>query len=118
MSAPHTFAIALPDPPFLQYYKALSIGVAGEYAEHFFGGDWGSLAEQLAPNTYLHIDGFVFVTLHDPVTTITTPFEGAIEHCVLKAGDTFSFTCPAAPGSAVSRARCQSRNHILTLTRR
>ena len=99
-------------------YKALSIGVAGEYLSIFFGGDWGSLAEQLAPNTYLHIEGFTSVTLHDPVTTITAPFDGAIEHCELKSGDTFSFTCPAAPGSAVSRARCQSKNHMLTLTRR
>ena len=118
MPTPHMFAIDLRDPPFLRFYRTLSIGVAGEYVSIFFGGDWGSLAEQLAQDTYLHIEGFASVTLHDPVTTITTPFDGVIEHCVLMSHDPFSYTCPAAPGSAVSRARCRSRNHVLTLTRR
>lgn len=56
-SDPNGFSITLSQPPFLQYYKTLYIGVAGDYVAIYFGGDGVALVEELAPNTYLAVEG-------------------------------------------------------------
>lgn len=116
LTEPNAFSIVLPEPPYLPNYKTLWGGVAGAYVAIYFAGDWGSLLEQLAPNVYGHFEGYASAMVSEPVvTTITTPFDGAIEQCELTPAATFKYVCPS---DAVSRIRCESKNHTLTLTRR
>ena len=113
----HGFSITLSDPPFLPDYKWLWIGVSGDSVSIYFAGDYGSLTERLAPNTYAHFEAFVSATVDDPVTTITAPFDGVVEHCELKPGASFSYACPTN-ADAISRVSCKSTNHLFTLKRR
>ena len=114
----HGFSINLSEPPFLTHYSHISVGVSGNYVSMFFGGDFGSLAEQLAPNTYANYDAFSSATVSGSIVgAITTSFDGLVEHCELKPGASFSYACPTT-GDAISRVSCTSKNHTLTLKRR
>ena len=113
----HGFSITLNDPPFLGTYKWLWIGVSGDFVSIYFGGDYGSLAERLAPNTYAHFDAFASATVDDPVTTISAPLQGVVERCELKPGVSFTYACPTN-ADAISRVSCKSANHRFTLKRR
>ena len=74
--------------------------------------------QQLAPDTYAHFEAYAEATVEGTVLdTVSTTFDGVVEHCELKPGASFSYACPAG-GDAVSRASCRSKNHSLTLTRR
>lgn len=73
------------------------------------------ITERVAADTYFAFGGWALASVATPVSTISTAFEGWIDNCVNPdMGDRYDCT----PGPAVTRARCESRNHQMILTRR
>jgi hypothetical protein len=73
------------------------------------------VAERVAADTYFAFNGRATVSLHPPVSSIDTTFEGWIDACV-NPGMGSRYDC--TPGPTVTRNRCTSRSHRLVLTRR
>ena len=112
----NTRFIAIPGgAPFLADYGAFWIGVAGDYLAFHLDEDEGPrLVEEFASNTYVAIGGVAAATVGPVFSTITAPFDGSIEYCERRSRiDSY----PSCDLPAV-RARCTSKNHRLTLTRR
>lgn len=104
-------------PAFSDNLSLFYLNVAGNFVNVSLGDHTDpGIAERVAPNTYFAFGGWSTVTVAAPVHTITTPFEGWIDHCVLKAPIGTRYDCTAA--NTVTFARCQSKKHQLTLTRR
>ncbi len=111
------FDVTLTGAPFLAGYGSFYLGVAGDYVAIFVGDHGPLVVEQLAPNTYLALDGWTGVSVEGPsVSTISAPFQGSFEYCELKSAMGSYYDCPAA--QVISKARCDSSNHRLVLTRR
>jgi hypothetical protein len=112
------FDVALSGAPFLDEYKSFAIGVAGrDVVFSFDNGEGPELVEQVAPNAYLAVSGFATASVQTSrVSTISAPFEGLIEHCVLNTPMGPLYNC--APGQTIAHAGCPSKNHRLILTRR
>ena len=111
------FNVTLTGASFLAGYGSFYIGVAGDYVAIFVGDHGPLVVEQLAPNTYLALDGWTAVSVEGPsVSTISAPFKGSFEYCDLKSAMGSFYDCPAA--QVISKARCDSSNHRLVLTRR
>jgi len=73
------------------------------------------VTERVAPDTYVAFHGPTTITVRSPVSSISTPFVGWIDYCVNPTmGDRYDCT----PGPSVTRIRCDSARHQLTLTRR
>ena len=111
------FSVTVRGASFLSGYGSFYLGVAGDYVAIFIGDHGPLVVEQLAPNTYLALDGWTAVSVGtSSVSTISTAFEGSFEHCELKSAPGSYYECPSA--QAISKARCESKNHQLLLTRR
>lgn len=112
------FDVALSGAPFLDDYRSFAIGVAGgDVVFSFDSGEGPELVEQVAPNAYLAVSGFATASVQTSrVSTISAPFEGLIEHCVLNMPMGPLYSC--APGQTIAHAGCPSKNHRLILTRR
>jgi hypothetical protein len=111
-----SFSVTVSGAPLLANFDRFSIGVAGDYLGFWLdGGHNASLIEQLAPNTYYAISGAASASVgRSSVSTISTSFDGWIEHCELKSAVGSYSGCSAT----VTRAQCESKNHRLVLTRR
>jgi hypothetical protein len=111
------FLVAFSRPPFLDDYSSFQIGIAGDYVAGGFGDGHGTpgLVEQIATNTYLALDGWFESRVTDG-STIEATFTGLVEYCQSKGPMGANYSCSAA--DAAASARCESRNHRLTLTRR
>ena len=95
----------------------ISLNVAGNFVSVWLGDHTDpGIAERVAPNTYFAFGGGATLTVASPVHAITTPFEGWIDYCALKAPVGARYDCNAE--IAVTFARCNSSRHQLTLTRR
>jgi hypothetical protein len=100
-------------PAGLNYFW---LNVAGSFISVVLGDHTDpGVTERVAPDTYVAFHGPTTVTVESPVSSISTPFVGWIDYCVNPAmGDRYDCT----PGPAITRIRCDSARHQLTLTRR
>jgi hypothetical protein len=99
-----SFDVKLSGATFVDGLDGFGIGVAGDHLGLWLhGGHDPSFVERLAADTYLAFSGSATVSVRaSDVGTISTSLEGWIEYY----------------GPAVERARCDSKDHRLTLTRR
>jgi hypothetical protein len=80
-----------------------------------------ALVEQLSATTYVAFGGGASASVDLSVSTIAASFDGFIDYCVMKAAtelpvEGFLYDC--ASDRALTRTRCESNKHGLTLTRR
>jgi hypothetical protein len=100
-------------PAGLNYFW---LNVAGNFITLVLGDHTDpGVTERVAPDTYVAFHGPATVTVESPVLSISTPFLGWIDYCINPTmGDRYDCT----PGPTVTRTRCDSARHQLTLTRR
>jgi hypothetical protein len=122
-----SFTLIASGVAFLGNLNNFPIGVVGDYLDLWLhGGHDPAVVEQLAPNTYLAFSGNATASVGtSPVSTISMPFDGWIDYCVLKAPMGSTYNCGTSnttgepiPGQATAYAHCESKNHQLILTRR
>ena len=94
------------------------IGVAGNYLQ--FEIDGPAFSESFDPFTYLEIAGVGGTTVEKrAVTTLSIPFSGSFEYCLLKSemgGYNNCYTTPA--DQKIAHAQCLSMNDQMILQRR
>jgi hypothetical protein len=113
------FELTFGGAPFLTNFKTVPLHVAGDYFAVELGDFHGQpgLVEQVAETTYLAFSGSAPVSVGtSTLNSISVPFEGLIEYCVLPAAMGSRYSCE--PVSAGARAQCQSTRHRLVLERR
>ena len=110
------FTVTLTSSRFLQHYNSFTIGVAGNYLAAYLGDAHGSpgLIEQIAPNTYLTLEGMIRASVAD-ASTISSSLDGVVDRCELPTEWGSRYSC--STGDATRRAPCSSQNHQLILTR-
>ncbi len=114
---PTSFSVIPKGPTFADHIGSFYVNVAGNFVNLSLGDHTDpGIAERVAPNTYYAFGGWAKLTVAAPVTTISTPFEGWIDHCVLSTPMGPRYRCSREV--ATTYTRCDSRNHHLTLTRR
>jgi hypothetical protein len=118
--------VMLSDATFLGNFKSFDVGIAGNYVDFSLDGEHDPpVVEQLAPNTYVAFSGDARLTVPAGASTLSAPFAGWIEFCVMPSAMGAIYNCGTSnttgepiPGAAVVRAHCDSRNHRLVLIRR
>ena len=126
VSGPLSSRAVMSGSPFLGNLNGFRIGVAGHYLGISLDGRHDpTIVEQLAPNTYLAFSGSANTTVETGASTISTPFDGWIEYCVVPSPMAAYYNCGTSnitgepiPGAALARATCDSKNHRLIMTRR
>ena len=122
-----SFTLTASGAAFLANLNNFPIGVIENYVDLWLhGGHDPAVVEQLAPNTYLAFSGNATASVGmSPVSTISMPFHGWIDYCVLQTPMGAIYNCGTSnttgepiPGLATRYAHCESRNHQLILTRR
>lgn len=122
-----SFTLTASGASFLGNLNNFPIGVVGDYVDLWLhGGHDPALVEQLAPNTYLAFSGNATASVGtSPVSSISMPFDGWIDYCVLKTPMGSHYNCGTSdttgepiPGLATTYAHCESKNHQLLLMRR
>jgi hypothetical protein len=109
------FDVIVGGVPFFSGLDYFWIGVAGDYlAFNMEEGEGPWLVEEFASNTYVAIGGVAAATVGPAFSRITAPFAGSIEYCELQSPMTMYYRCDVP----IARARCTSKDHRLTLTRR
>ena len=108
------FYAVLGGAKFIADKASFSIGVAGDYIALQDEEPW--IVEEVASNTYLAIGGLAAATVGPAFSTISAPFDGSIEYCERQSPILTHGSCDT-PG-ARAHARCTSKKHRLTLTRR
>jgi hypothetical protein len=92
------------------------LNVAGNFVNVSLGDHTDpGVTERVAANDYFAFGGWASLTTDTPVSTISTAFQGFVDYCV-NPGMGSRYDC--TPGPTVTRARCESSSHRLTLTRR
>jgi hypothetical protein len=111
------FTVTLTGSIFLERYRSFTIGVAGDYIAAYLGDAHGTpgLIEQIAPNTYLTLDGAIRASVADG-STISSSLSGVVDRCELSTEWGPRYSCDA--GDVIRLTRCSSQNHQLILTRR
>ena len=116
-STPTSFSVIPKGPTFADHIGFFYVNVAGSFVNLSLGDHTDpGIAERVAPNTYYAFGGSAKLTVTAPVTTISTPFEGWIDHCALSTPMGPRYRCSRE--IATTYTRCDSRNHHMTLTRR
>ena len=122
-----SFTLTASGESFVGNLNNFPIGVVGNYLNLWLhGGHDPALVEQLAPNTYLAFSGIATASVEtSPVSSISMPFDGWIDYCVLKTPMGSIYNCGTSnttgepiPGLATTSVHCESKNHQLLLTRR
>ncbi len=112
-----SYGVIMSGPAFSDKLGIFYLNVAGSFVNISIGDHTDpGVAERVAPNTFYAFGGGTTVTVTPPVQTITTPFEGWIDHCALKEPPGERYKCSAA--NTVAFTRCESKKHQLTLTRK
>jgi len=109
------FELTVGGAPFFTNYKTVPLHVAGDYFAVELGDFHGQpgLVEQVAETTYLAFSGSAPVSVgSSTLSSISVPFEGLIDYCVLPAAMGSRYSC--VPVSVDARAQCQSTRHRLT----
>ena len=111
------FYAVLEGAPFILDKAGFWIGVAGHYVAFLIAeGEDPWIVEEFASNAYVAIGGVAAATVGPAFSTISAPFDGSIEYCELRSPMGMRYSCDSPVARA--RARCTSKNHRLTLTRR
>ena len=113
-------------PSFLEDFNSAErfvITVAGDYVAFGLGAGNGypAFVEQLSATTYVAIGGAGSTSVAASASSITVPFSGYIDYCVV-----ISATEPPVNGHlydcradrAIAHARCESNNHRMIWDRR
>jgi len=112
------------------YSDTFEAGVAGDFLNVLFEAlpaDYPALMEQIAPNTYVAFRGTATAAVTPAPSVISAAFDGRIDYCALKSplgtDDIEACGYPGSrleptPSQPVTYARCESKNHRLTFTRR
>jgi hypothetical protein len=115
-SSTTSYEVTIKGSVFSDTYHLFYLNVAGSYVNVSIGDHTDpGVAERVAPNTYFAFGGWTAVTVSSPVSTISAPFQGWIEQCVLNSEVGGRYDC--GPGKAVSVSRCDSKAHELILRR-
>ena len=103
--------------PFLSPF-GFGIGVAGNYLR--FEIDGPAFFEHSPPFTYLEIAGSGGTAVEtSTVSTISIPFSGSFEYCVLKSAMDHTNNCYTTPADQkITYTQCLSQNDQMILTRR
>jgi hypothetical protein len=105
-------------PPMWAGGNSFGIRVVGDDLAFQLDGELSFITEQLAPLTYLTLTGSAGASLGDgPPATISMPFDGRFDYCVLKSELERSIDCTWIPDRTF-RASCASKNHRVILRRR
>ena len=98
---------------FFKGWDIVEMGVAGDYVAFWLE----TLVEQIAPTTFLAFAGQAAASIgRSDLSTIVLPFTGSIEYCVIGSEQDEFPAC--FQNRTLARARCDSNNHQLILTRR
>jgi hypothetical protein len=109
---PH-FTIRVGGATFLEGWDSVAMGVAGNYVAFWLE----TLVERIAPTALLTFAGQAAASVDtSDLSTIALRFDGSIEYCVTGSEQDGFPAC--FRNQAVTRARCDSNNHQLILTRR
>ena len=113
-----SFEVTLANGTFLEHYKSLWIGVAGNYVASWLGDAHGQpgVVERVAPNAYLAIEGSASGSAAADASTISMTLAGFIEYREQGSEMGTDYACRNVPVGPV--ARCSSNNHQVLLTRR
>lgn len=80
-----------------------------------------ALVEQLSATTYVAFGGGASASVDQAASSIAASFDGFIDYCVMKSATELpvqGLLYDCAPDRALTRTRCESNEHRLTLTRR
>jgi hypothetical protein len=98
---------------FFEDWNTVALGIAGDYVAFWLE----TVVEQIAPNTFLAFGGQAAASVGTShMSAISLPFAGSIEYCVTESEQGRFREC--YQGHPATRARCESNNHRLILTRR
>ena len=108
-----SITVAMGGATFVEGWNTVEVGIAGDYVAFWLE----TLVEQIAPNVFLSFGGEAAGSVKSSdVSSIALPFAGAIEYCVTKSETGRWQDC--YQNQPLTRARCESNNHRLILTRR
>jgi hypothetical protein len=111
---PVTFFVAsLGGGDFDDYYHVVVLEVAGDQVTFDLSDNY--VLEEIAPETYFAIGGVGGTQVMPGAASISASFNGSLDYCVTRSDKGGAYPCM---GDMVTHARCDSRNHRLTLTRR
>jgi hypothetical protein len=112
-----SFEATLANGTFLEHYRTIWIGVAGDYVAFWLGDAHGQpgVVEQVAPNAYLAIEGSASGSAEADGSTISMTLAGVIEYCEQGSDMGTDYACRSSIGPV---PRCNSNNHRVLLTRR
>jgi hypothetical protein len=115
--APNTRYLVDVSGPFLSPI-GFGIGVAGNYLAFVIDGP--AFFEHLPPFAYLEIAGAGGTSVEtSTVSTISIPFAGSFEYCVLKSEMGRNNNCyTTAPDQKITYSQCLSQNDRMILSRR
>ena len=98
---------------FFEDWNLMKMGIAGDDVAFWLE----VLVEQISPNAFLALGGQAAASIGtSDMSTITLPFAGSIDYCVTPSEKDRFQEC--LQDQSVTRARCDSKNHRLILTRR
>jgi hypothetical protein len=116
---PNFFRGSVGGASFIGSFNWFAVGVAGDYVAFSVDFDGPTIVEELAPKTYLAIDGLGEGSVGtSKLSIMSVPFDGYIDFCVLKTESPMNYSGCVIPDQTVAHAQCTSKHHRLTLTRR
>jgi hypothetical protein len=116
---PNSFRGSVGGASFIGSVNWFAVGVAGDYVAFSVDFDGPTIVEELAPKTYLAIDGLGEGFVATPkVSVMSVPFEGYIDYCVLKPESPMNYSACVIQDQTAAHVQCMSKHHRLTLTRR
>jgi hypothetical protein len=108
-----SFHVALSGSDFANSQGNMSVGVSGNDL-----GIWVSdpaVAERIAPNVYVAIEGEARATISAPASSFPAVFDGRIEFCESSTAGSGYYSCDPGPG--VRKTICDSKTHRMMFSR-
>ena len=93
------------------YFHFVFIHVDGDQIS--FDLSDNGIEDEVAPETYLFVGGYGTTIAQAGATTISAPFSGLVDYCVLKSDPGTAYPCS---DQAITRVRCSSTSHRISLT--
>jgi hypothetical protein len=93
------------------YFHFVSIRVDGDRVS--FDLSDNGIEDEVAPETYYFVGGYGSAIVHAGAKTISGPFSGVVDYCVVKSDPGTMYPCS---DQAITRVRCSSANHRMSLT--
>jgi len=92
------------------YFHFVFIRVDGDRVS--FDLSDNGIEDEVAPETYYFVGGYGSAIAEAGATTISGPFSGVLDYCVLKSDPGRAYPCS---DQAITRVRCSSANHRMGL---